>query len=92
LYQPWFRWWSQRATVAGGNAVSDWIHIEAIQALVHHTSAVLVAVLLFGFAGLIVRRLLDEGPLKRLIVIIDEVVLLLLLLFFAYELFATLYR
>jgi hypothetical protein len=86
------RWPSLRATAAGGNALSDWIHIEAIRALVHHTSAVLVAVLLFGFTGLIVRRLLHEGPIKRLIVVIDEVVLLLLLVFFAYDLFTTLYK
>jgi nitrate reductase gamma subunit len=81
-----------RATAASGNALTDWVHIEAIRALVHHTSAVLVAVLLFGFTGLIVRRLLHEGPLKRLIVVIDEVVLLLLLVFFAYELLMTLHK
>ncbi len=69
---------------------SDWIHLEAIQALVHHTTAVVAAVLMFALVGFVVQRLLHEGPIKRAVLWIDELALLCLFAYFAYELFTAL--
>lgn len=69
---------------------SDWVHLEAIQALVHHTTAVVAAVVMFALVGYVVQRLLHEGPIKRAVLWIDEFVLLCLFVYFAYELFTAL--
>ena len=69
---------------------SDWIHLDAIQVLVHHTSAVVAAVAMFALVGFVVRRLLHEGPIKRAVLWMDEFLLLCLFAYFAYELFTAL--
>ena len=74
------------ANVSRGG-VEDWINIEAIQLLTHHTSAVIAAVVLFWFVGFLVQHLLHEGTLKRCVLLVDEFVLLCLFVYFAYELF-----
>ncbi len=66
--------------------IAQWINFEAIQLLTHHTSAVVAAVVLFWLVGWLVRRLLHDGVLKRVVLLLDEVVLLCIFAYFAYEL------
>jgi len=70
--------------------LSGWIHIEAIRALVHHTSAVVAAVVLFALVGFLTERLMHDGPIKHAVRWVDEIVLLGLFIYFAYELFTML--
>jgi len=67
--------------------IEEWINLEAIKVLTHHTSAVVAAVVMFWFVGFIVQHLLHEGTLKRCVLIVDEFVLLCLFVYFAYQLF-----
>lgn len=66
--------------------VADWINLDAIKLLTHHTSAVIVAVVLFWFVGFVVQRLLPEGLIRHCVLLLDEFVLLCLFVYFAYEL------
>jgi hypothetical protein len=70
--------------------LAGWIHIEAIRALVHHTSAVIAAVVLFALVGFLTERLMRDGPIKHAVRWVDELVLLGLFIYFAYELFTML--
>jgi hypothetical protein len=70
--------------------LAEWIHLDAIKALVHHTSAVIAAAVLFALVGFVVQRLLHDGPIKRAVLLVDEVVLLCLFVYFAYELLGSL--
>ncbi len=67
--------------------IEAWINIRIIQRLVHHTSAVVVAVALFALVGFIMQRLMHDSIVKRAVLIFDEIVLVGLLVYFAYELF-----
>ncbi len=69
-----------------GHEVADWINLDAIKLLTHHTSAVIAAVVLFWFVGFVVQRLLPEGLIRRCVLLLDEFVLLCLFVYFAYEL------
>jgi len=72
------------ATSAAPDAgVSEWIHLDAIRALTHHTTAVLFALLVFAVVGYTTQSLMREGPIKRILLWVDEAMLLLLLLYFA---------
>lgn len=73
----------------GGAAhwIEDWVNLRALKIMSQHTTAVIVAVVLFWFVGFIVQRLLHEGVLRRCVLIVDEFVLLCLFIFFGYELF-----
>ncbi len=77
----------------GGNHATEpegieaWINVRIIQRLVHHTSAVVVAVALFAMVGFVMQRLMHDSIVKRAVLIFDEIVLLGLLVYFAYELF-----
>ena len=71
----------------GFGAIEDWVDIELIQKLVHHTTTVVVAVALFALVGFVVQRLMHDSIVKRAVLIVDEIVLLGLLVYFAYELF-----
>ncbi|HKV55044.1 MAG TPA: hypothetical protein VJN94_10405 [Candidatus Binataceae bacterium] len=75
-------------SIAAGEAegIERWINVKAIQILTHHASGVVVAVVLFWMVGWLLRRLLHEGVIKRIVLLLDELVLLLIFLFFAYEL------
>jgi uncharacterized membrane protein YGL010W len=77
-------------TVAASGQVRDglaeWINLEALKLLTHHTSAVVGAVVLFWLVGWMVRKLLHDGILKRVVLLLDEVVLLCIFAYFAYEL------
>ncbi len=75
-------------TASGG--LSDWIHVSAIQALFHHTSAMIAALIASAIVGFVVQRLLHEGPIKRAILLLDELLVFCLFLFFAYELLTAL--
>jgi uncharacterized membrane protein len=66
--------------------LNDWVNLRAIQALTHHTSAVVVAVVLFWLVGFVVQRLMPEGPFRRSVLLVDEFVLLCLFVYFAYQL------
>jgi len=67
--------------------IEAWINIRIIQRLVHHTSAVVVAVALFALVGYLMQRLMHDSIVKRAVLIFDEIVLVGLLVYFAYELF-----
>ncbi len=75
----------------GVSAITGWINFEAIQLLTHHTSAVVVAVLLFWFVGWLVRRMLHDSIIKRTVLLLDELVLVCIFAYFAYELLFFLY-
>jgi uncharacterized membrane protein YGL010W len=79
-----------RTTVAAQFApptgVAHWLNTEAIQLIAHHTSAVIAAILLFSLVGWLVRKLLHDSFMKRLVLILDEVILFCILAYFAYEL------
>ena len=74
-------------TSGSNGGIEDWINLEAIKTLTHHTSAVVAAVVLFSFVGFVVQYLLKDGTLKRCVLIVDEFVLLCLFVYFAYQLF-----
>jgi len=57
-------------------SLKDWIHLEAIQALIHHASAVIAAIFLFGITGRLIAYLLPDGYAKKIVIIVDDIVLL----------------
>jgi hypothetical protein len=57
-------------------SLNDWIHLEAIQALIHHASAVIAAIFLFGITGRLIAYLLPDGYAKKIVIIVDDIVLL----------------
>ena len=74
----------------GGPAIGgieQWINVNAIQVLAHHTSAVVAAVVMFWLVGFMVQRLMHDTVLRRCVLLVDEFVLLCLFVYFAYELF-----
>jgi hypothetical protein len=73
----------------GGTA--QWVNIEAIQILTHHTSAVVASVILFWFVGWLVKRMLHDSIMKRAVLLLDELVLLCIFAYFAYGLVFVLY-
>jgi threonine/homoserine/homoserine lactone efflux protein len=75
--------------VPGG--IPAWINFEVIRLITHHTSTVVAAVVLFWFVGWLVRRMLDDGIMKRAVLFLDELVLLCIFAYFAYELLFVLY-
>jgi hypothetical protein len=79
------------ATHSAPPGVAGWINLEVIQLLTHHTSSVVVAVVLFWLVGLVIRRMLHDSIMKRAVLLLDEVVLLCIFAYFAYELLFFLY-
>jgi heme A synthase len=81
--------------VAGSHQMSagitHWINFEEIQLLTHHTSAVVAAVVLFWLVGWLLRRMLHDSIMKRILLLLDELVLLFIFVYFAYELLFFLY-
>ncbi len=67
--------------------IGEWVNLEAIQLLAHHTSAVIAAVVLFWLVSFVVQHLMHEGVLKRCVLLVDEFVLLCVFIYFAYQLF-----
>jgi len=76
------------AIFRGHGEVSDWINVDAIKLLTHHTSAILVAVAAFWFVGFVVQRLLPAGLIRHCVLLLDEFILLCLFVYFTYELFS----
>jgi hypothetical protein len=68
-----------------GHTIGDWIHLEAIQLLVYHATAVITALLLSAVVGFVIQRLMREGPIQRLIILIDEIFVALVILFLVVE-------
>jgi len=66
--------------------IGDWVHLEAIQALVYHATAVVATLLLTAVTGFAIQRLMKRGPVKRIVVLIDQIAAALLILFFMAEL------
>lgn len=68
------------AAAGGGDSVlgelTDWIHLEAIQALIHHATAVITAIFLFGVTARLIAYLIPDGHAKKTVMIIDDVILL----------------
>lgn len=71
------------AAAAGGTGggtvlgeITDWIHLDAIQALVHHATAVITAIFLFGVTARLIAYLIPDGHAKKIVIIIDDVILL----------------
>jgi hypothetical protein len=84
-----FEYAVSRDRVPAGLAV--WLNLEAIQLLTHHASAVVAAVVLFWFVGWLIRRMLPDSIMKRVVLLLDELVLLCIFAYFAYELLFILY-
>jgi len=57
-------------------SLNDWIHLEAIQALIHHASAVIAAIFLFGISARLIAYLIPDGYAKKIVIILDDIVLL----------------
>jgi hypothetical protein len=74
-----------------GNSIAGWLNVEAIRLLTHHTSVVIAAVVLFWLVGWLVRKLLEDGAMKRVVLLLDEFVLVCIFAYFAYELLFVLY-
>jgi len=70
--------------------LEQWLDLEAIKLLTHHTSAVVTAVLLTALVGFLVQRLLHDGFAKKCILWLDELLIVGLFVWFAYELFLAL--
>jgi uncharacterized protein YecT (DUF1311 family) len=56
--------------------LSDWVHLDAIQALVHHATAVIAAIFIFGVTARLIAYLIPNGHAKKIVLIIDDVILL----------------
>jgi uncharacterized protein YecT (DUF1311 family) len=56
--------------------LNEWIHLDAIRALVHHASAVITAIFIFAISARLIAYLIPNGHAKKLVMIIDDVVLL----------------
>lgn len=69
-----------------------WINFEAIRALTHHASGVIVAVLVFALVGRLVLYLVPDSLFKHAVIIVDDVVLVLLMIWFGYQLFVYLWN
>jgi heme A synthase len=81
-----------KASVHGaGPGIAQWLNLEAIQLLTHHTSGVIAAVVFFWVVGWMVRKLVHDSAMKRAVLLLDEVVLVCIFAYFAYELLFLLY-
>jgi hypothetical protein len=68
-----------------GHNIADWIHLEAIQLLVYHATAVIAALLLSAVVGFAIQKLMRDGPIKHLIILIDEIFVAAVVLFLVAE-------
>jgi uncharacterized protein YecT (DUF1311 family) len=67
------------AAASSGGALGEldrWIHLDAIQALVHHATAVAAAIFLFAVTARLISYLIPDGHAKQIVIIIDDIVLL----------------
>src|ERR1700691_4928645 len=68
-----------------GGGIANWIHLEAIQVLAYHASAVIVTLGLSAVVGYFIHPLMEDGGLKRLVPLLDEVLVAALVIFFVVE-------
>jgi len=73
-------------------SLEHWIDIEIVQKLVRHTVSVVVAVIVFFLVGKLLRRLVHEGLIKRVILFVDDFVLFVFLAFLGWEIIALLLK
>jgi uncharacterized protein YecT (DUF1311 family) len=57
-------------------SLTDWIHLEAIQALIHHASAVIAAIFLFAITARLIAYLIPDGYAKKFVIVVDDIILL----------------
>ena len=69
-----------------GGGIANWIHLEAIQVLAYHASAMIVTLVLSAIVGYVIQRLMKEGWVKRLVTLLDELLVAALVIFFVAEL------
>jgi hypothetical protein len=69
-----------------------WINIHAIQALVHHATAMIVAIVVFSIVARLAIYLLPHNRVRRAVVIIDDIVLIGLVAWFGWQLFVYLWN
>lgn len=68
-----------------GHGIANWIHLEAIQLLVYHASAVITTLVLSALVGFVIQRLMRDGPIKQLVILIDQLFVAAVILFFVVE-------
>jgi uncharacterized protein YecT (DUF1311 family) len=56
--------------------LAEWVHFEAIQAIVHHATAAVAAVFLFALTARLITYLMPAGHAKQVVIILDDVILL----------------
>jgi hypothetical protein len=78
-------WAAESGGGPAGHSIADWIHLEAIQLLVYHATAVIAALLLSAVVGFVIQKLMREGPIKHLIILIDEIFVVAVVLFLVAE-------
>jgi hypothetical protein len=72
--------------------IERWINLHAIQALVHHATAMIVAIVVFSVVARLAIYLLPHTRVRRAVVIIDDVVLIGLVGWFGWQLFVYLWN
>jgi uncharacterized protein YecT (DUF1311 family) len=53
-----------------------WVHLDAIQALLHHATGVIAAIFIFALTARLIAYLVPDGRAKMAVVIIDDIILL----------------
>ncbi|HZO80722.1 MAG TPA: hypothetical protein VFB33_03430 [Candidatus Binataceae bacterium] len=90
----------ESVTVAQGNQalhphlleLERWINLHAIQALVHHATGMIVALIVFAIVARLAIYLLPHNRVRYAVVIIDDIVLIGLVAWFGWELFVYLWN
>jgi hypothetical protein len=70
----------------------EWIDITAIQAMIRHASATIVALILFGFIRTIITHIPLSDAARSIILYVDEVVLVGLFVWFIIQMALVLWR
>lgn len=73
-------------------ALEDWVHLQAVQAISQHATAVIFAVLVFGVLGRLIAHLIPEGHARKVVIVLDDIVLIVVLALFGYELISYLWN
>jgi uncharacterized protein YecT (DUF1311 family) len=72
--------------------LADWVHLEAIQAIVHHATAAIAAIFLFAVTARLIAYLIPAGHLKRVVIIVDDIILLAIFVLCGWRLLAYLWE
>jgi uncharacterized protein YecT (DUF1311 family) len=71
--------------------LSDWVHLDAIQALIHHATAVVTAIFVFALTARLITYLIPNGHAKKIVIIIDDIILLAVFVLAGYRLLSYLW-